>query len=373
MLSYWSIRFIKSIFRIVKIFFSIIPIEANKTGLHKISGNPVYWRSQWAFFTILSGLQLLTHWNNLIFMLFQSAILLMHSASLGCTLTFELNCVEICQLLNYLFGKTKTNAGRVQRQIKGFLFGLILLIFSGGLLLMVWTIIPLTYILFPELLQVNVPWVPEVISAILSSKFVGLALKLVQFLPIGVSAAATSALALTVVVEVKVKILALQKIVLELNSRLERFETMQRFGLCYREIHVLVIIANQCCQKQIWPTTMFCGSTTIILLLYPMLAYGKLLPGLFIFGFCSFAAIFTVITIFLLHLCSEPLAISCSILKKAGKYCGSSGYNKKLIKSCALIKMKVGAFHEMDKGRVFAYVRFILQRTAFLAMKCKSM
>lgn len=116
---------------------------------------------------------------------------------------------------------------------------------------------------------------------------------------------------------------------------------------------------------------MFCGAFSLISVIYPLLASGSDMSTAFQFGFTTFAIVIGTLSCLLLDQCKIDVVVSKKIISTATQ-CRSCGYIRKFLRSCPVIALKVGELLVMDKGRVTAYVRFILQRTAFFVVKYKS-
>lgn len=69
-----------------------------------------------------------------------------------------------------------------------------------------------------------------------------------------------------------------------------------RICVFYRQIQLLAVVTNKCFQQQFLPIIMFCGASSLILLLYPLLAFGSELPTIFQVGFIAFVVIIGFVT-----------------------------------------------------------------------------
>lgn len=140
--------------------------------------------------------------------------------------------------------------------------------------------------------------------------------------------------------------------------------------MLYRRVQVLAILSNQCCQMYIWPAINFFGGLLAILLLYSLLILKTRIPvlGFICIGFLAVAIM--VVCCGMLDLGSRPILICRKILRKT-KQVKSRKWSQKFFRSCPVIMLRIGEFHTMDRSRISAFIRFILQRTFLLVVRTK--
>lgn len=151
------------------------------------------------------------------------------------------------------------------------------------------------------------------------------------------------------------------------NSNLNQHH---KIGMIYRRIQILVILSNNCFQTYIWPLIQFVGGMMLISVLYGLLVFHGRMPMIvtLCISLTIMSATFTICVI--LDLASRPILISGKIKQKL-KSLGKCKWSQKFFRSCPKIALRVGNFHQMDRGRGPAFIRFVLQRTFFLVIKTK--
>ncbi len=137
----------------------------------------------------------------------------------------------------------------------------------------------------------------------------------------------------------------------------------------YREIQILVILSNKAFQHLFWPFIQFYGCVVLITLLYPLILFMHQLgaAGILI---CIMVLAVLGTCCSMLGLGSQTIILSTKILGYA-KSCNEDKTQRKFIRTCPKIAIRVGEFHKMDSERVPAFIRFVLQRTFFLVLKTK--
>ncbi len=94
------------------------------------------------------------------------------------------------------------------------------------------------------------------------------------------------------------------------------------------------------------------------------------LPKIWGFFLISFSGSAVIICCMTLDMGSLPEVQSIKVLTKFETFSMGS-WNRKFLRSCPPICLRVGPFHKLDRQRTPSFLRFILQRTFFLVMKTK--
>lgn len=144
----------------------------------------------------------------------------------------------------------------------------------------------------------------------------------------------------------------------------------QNIAIFYRIIQLFAIVSNQCFQTYMWPAIQFIGGMLIIAILYCLLVFKRSLPLVGIICLMFLMVSMILVCCMMLDLGSRPMLISGKIVQQAKKTYRCR-WSRKFFKSCPVIALRIGEFHKMDRQRVSAFVRFILQRTFFLVLKTK--
>jgi len=118
-----------------------------------------------------------------------------------------------------------------------------------------------------------------------------------------------------------------------------------------------------------------CATGMIIAGMYTAtVSNGKLHPILYFVS--VFLSMFVIVFIYIVtEVASKGTHLSkgtLTSLKKWNIKRETSQYFKKVIKSIHPVKIHMGPFHVVDKGRAPALLRFCLQRTAFLVFKSRA-
>lgn len=140
--------------------------------------------------------------------------------------------------------------------------------------------------------------------------------------------------------------------------------------MSYRQIQLFAMISNQCFQTNIWPAIQFVGGMLVIAMSCGLLLFRSKMPSIGIICICSMIVAMMILCCVMLDLGSKPLLISGKVHRQALKIDGCK-WSQKFFKSCPIVALKVGEFHKMDRARVVAFIRFILQRTFFLVLRTK--
>lgn len=152
-----------------------------------------------------------------------------------------------------------------------------------------------------------------------------------------------------------------------------RSETLcRKISLYYRKLQILVIVTNRCFQTYMWPTFQFFGAVGVIALLFPLLTFQQFLPKLLKIGLIWLAVLLSGMCCIILNSGSLMQVYSKCILKSVTTSKKNCKWSKAFYKSCPPITLKIGAFHKMDRSRVPAFIRFVLQRTTLLVVKTKA-
>lgn len=365
-------------------FVSIIPItilytnskSANKLCPHlrvKLTQTTRFWSVYFLFSIASSLLGARFHWQkstNLIFFLFHIVIFICLVGCLMCFIMFHKKTHELCQFFNQVI-RTPNNIFSQNIKCQNFEQSnynnkLILLATVSCYLCSIFlcgVAIPIVVYLFPELVS-KLVFSPSLTEA---TRIIGAILQAVLFLPGCIAGATASCLAIVALNEIKRNLKILLHLALVYRSR-DEINACHNVYKYYQRIQIFVGLGNACFQTYYWTALMFCGASGIITLIYPLLVYGNTLPIVFRFLYTSFALLSGSGTCFILSLCSEPIMLSTRFLVLTKQWKGNRE-TKLRFRGCLPVALKVGEFHTMDKGRVVAYVRFILQRSIFLALK----
>lgn len=139
----------------------------------------------------------------------------------------------------------------------------------------------------------------------------------------------------------------------------------------YTQLRILSILFNLSFQQFFLPTIQFIGSFVIIFTHYCLIVMFNWLPGFvkcLLFGQSIVTMIFCFVV---LNYGSRPVEMSKVI---AALMCRREppSRQRSWIRSCQLIQLKIGPFHNLDRLRGPAMLRFCLQRIFFFVMKTQS-
>lgn len=366
---------------------SLVPISihSNQLAVSKKckTFRPKFWKIQFILMILLTLSQLNFYSqfagnSKVVDLLFHINMLSLELGNTALLFMFQGNTIEICQFLNQIFAKhhgliptcnTKT-CYHNNRLVKRDRFAIFLIYICSSLTGLYWVILPITLYTFPKLIHTNFSSESDLTGV---QSFWNLVNKIAHFyMPFlfGILSGAATFVGIVALTEIKVNLH--QLINLAKKSRnIESNKLRKSVCVYYRQIQLLVMISNKCFQTHFWPAVMFCGSFALISFLYPLLAYASALPAMFQVGFTAFAIVLGFVSVFLLDQCTNPIVLSKRVKSVAMQW-GNTGYFNKFFQSCPPIVLKVGELHVMDKGRVTAFIRFILQRTAFFVLKYKS-
>ncbi len=147
-------------------------------------------------------------------------------------------------------------------------------------------------------------------------------------------------------------------------------ETFQNIGKIYHQVQVLILLSNKCFQNYIWPPINFIAGLGVIGLMYTiMISNGKIpISGISLMFVMMISTGF--VCCLTLDMGSKPMLLSQKILTKTRMF-GNCKWSRRFLRSCPKVSLRLGIFHVMDRERVPAFVRFILQRTFALVLKTK--
>ncbi len=106
----------------------------------------------------------------------------------------------------------------------------------------------------------------------------------------------------------------------------------------------------------------------IIALLYSLLVFQEKLGFRGVLVVSLFALAVTGTCCSMLEMGSRTITLSTKILQCA-KSCNECRWSRKFFRSCPKIAIRVGEFHKMDRQRMPAFIRFVLQRTFFFVLQ----
>lgn len=378
------IQLVKTVLQLGNLFYSLTPIEVTPNGLvvNQVSKpkRTKFWAMHFFLPLTLTIAQLHCHiksntHSNVILMIFNGYLVILEIGMLAILLMFHFNTLELCQLLNQLITKfnglfQSLNYAVKSSKVSSSCFLLFLIQMYCSAIFMFLIMIPLTMYMFPQLHNCQRAIYSQYPFMAAAWKRIGVLVYLYFFFPAAIVSGNAAVVAFVVLSEIRLnlqKLLAYTKLCRVVNDQQQR----QNVCFFYRQLQILVIVANKCFQSQLLPLSMFCGAIALILLLYPLLAYGNDLPVIFQTGFATFSVIVGFVTCLFLDQCSDPMVMSMRILATTKQW-KCTGYTKKFFRSCPPIVLMVGELHVMNKERVTVYIRFVLQRTALLVMKYKS-
>lgn len=148
------------------------------------------------------------------------------------------------------------------------------------------------------------------------------------------------------------------------KQQLAELNSFQRIANLYRQIQVFTILSNQCFQICLWPFIQFVSGSMVISVFYGLLIFHNRMPLLVSASLCVMVLAMMILCCSMLDLWSQLVFITSKILP-AGKNSNDCKWSRRFVKSCPEIATKVGNFHKMDRERVPAFIRFILQRTFY--------
>lgn len=144
-----------------------------------------------------------------------------------------------------------------------------------------------------------------------------------------------------------------------------------KVGLLYRHCQILTLISNDCFQNILWPVFQLVGAILSITLLYPLLAWYEQIPQWIRAGLAVFSSTIFCEVCLILSFWRKPINRSAKLLQKMKTSYGDKEC-KRFFKSCQRISIAVGPFHKIDNSRAPAFIKFVLQRAIFLALKTKT-
>lgn len=373
------VKFLEIVFQFGNLAYSLVPICVTSTGALAVdqksrSTSRKFWLAFWNITMLLTIIKL--KWSlhsgnstNTVLFFYHVFHLIIEFGTFGTLLMLHDKPLEFCQLFNHL---CQNRTGLVSQRllntkvskkpwIKRNLFPLLLACMYFFAFLLYCLVLPISLSLF---LKSDCTNQSTVLGWIGKMKLLAY---IIFKIPIPMSGATAAVLAFAALNEIQTNLLQLKMLVqISLNNQ----QLQPTACVHFRQMQVLMTFANACFQKHFWPTVMFCGSAAIISMLFPLLALRGLLPQLFLLGFAGFAVLVGIVAIFLLDQCSHPVVISGKVLKLSQRW-ECNLYYKKFFKSCPPMTLRAGELHVMDKGRVAAFIRFVIQRTVFLVMKYK--
>ncbi len=129
-------------------------------------------------------------------------------------------------------------------------------------------------------------------------------------------------------------------------------------------------MSNSAFQQLFWPLIQFYGCVILISLLYPLILFTHQLGATGVFVICIIVFAVGGTCCSTLGLGSQAIILSTKILGYS-KLINKNIGERKFLRTCPKVAIRVGKFHKMDNERVPACIRFILQRTFFLVLKTK--
>lgn len=365
-------------------FFCLIPITVTNTcDVHPKpkSIHTRIWIIYWILTMLLTAKELHSNLQSssrskLVFTVFHGFLLITEFTSCGILVMFHTNRVHISQFFNHLTAtsdnviifKGKLVLKSVRHCFIRNMFLIFLVAIYLSVLLLFLAVLPISLCAFSNIVPLNTEVFQEVAFSWWFWTLLKFLLYFVSVTPMTLMTATIIVVAFVALAEIRINLKQLNIYVKECWAN----DSKQHQACFYfRQIQILVIVANTCFQHFLWPSVMFYGATVLIALMFPLLAYGTQLSPLFQIVFAWFWLLMGGVTCCLLDQCSDLVVTSKKLLKAVRRW-ESKSFFRKFFRSCPPMALKVGELHIVDKGRVVAYIRFVLQRTAFLVMKHKS-
>jgi len=135
------------------------------------------------------------------------------------------------------------------------------------------------------------------------------------------------------------------------------------------------LVLNEYCQPYLLPMMQTGAIGVIIAGIYTAIVSNGKLPSMLYFISVFFSMFVVVFIYIVLDVASKGTLVSKVVLKSFTKWKiqrENAPLLKKVIKSLYPVKIHMGPFQVVDKGRAPALLRFCLQRTTFLIFKSRS-
>lgn len=152
------------------------------------------------------------------------------------------------------------------------------------------------------------------------------------------------------------------------NIQRTRLEEIIAF---YRQLQIVLQLANNCFQTYLWPVYEFAGALIVIALIYMEVMFMECLH--FAAQIC--VSIFMCATLCIIcvtfKIASLPLQASAKILSKCNVINAPLKFSRQR-RAISLLSFQIGTFHKIDQSRVPSLLRFVLQRTVFLIVQTRN-
>lgn len=148
-------------------------------------------------------------------------------------------------------------------------------------------------------------------------------------------------------------------------------DQIKKIRLNYQSLQILMELCNASLQTYVWPMYEFMGGIVMITLLYVQLAFKMAIhfSAKCTIFFCFLSSIFIVNAA--LQLAGVPYSKSKASLQKLRRQ-RLSLEDRKGVCMLKPVFLKIGDFHKIDRLRILALSKFVLQRTIFIVVKTKT-
>ncbi|CAL8068538.1 unnamed protein product [Orchesella dallaii] len=146
---------------------------------------------------------------------------------------------------------------------------------------------------------------------------------------------------------------------------------MEHF-LFYRQLQLVFHLCNECFQNFAWPIIHFFGAIITIAASFLLMVHKKSLGKetyLFLLSLIGWVLLFIG---YMIEYGSMPKLISKKMLNNYRRCWGKEKFSRKYLRACQPLAIRMGPFHEMNRSRMPAFLRFCLQRTIFLVVQTET-
>lgn len=124
-----------------------------------------------------------------------------------------------------------------------------------------------------------------------------------------------------------------------------------KLGQLYREIQVFTLICNGAFENYVWGVTQFIGGSGVIPLLYGLVTLHENMCAWMLATWILFTVITVVYTGLTFHVGCQPVNLSEKLLGLFNRRRRKCEWSQKFFRSCTVIAMRTGEFHELDRKR----------------------
>ncbi|CAL8146865.1 unnamed protein product [Orchesella dallaii] len=159
------------------------------------------------------------------------------------------------------------------------------------------------------------------------------------------------------------------KFVTSRNNQQKQWKTV----LFYRKCQVYTSVINAFSQQFLLPAVQVFGAAFIIAGMYTVIISDGKLPMLMFSSLVIFTVVLASFCFVVLDVSSKGLLYSKSFINTLNKWpLHRNGVFRRYIKSLPCLKLYMGPFHAVDRGRGPALLKFCLQRTMFFVFKSRA-